>query len=134
MIRYILERLLQAIVSLIGVTIVVFAMVNLTGDPSLVMLPEDATPLSVRTGALSEWCGGFLYGLALGGIREDLARSDTVEEVMKDFYDISHAGFVTQAPNEEDETAYVEIVEYLRMSVLLLYQELQAVPASSRLQ
>ncbi|MDH5515826.1 MAG: YecA family protein, partial [Gammaproteobacteria bacterium] len=73
-------------------------------------------------------------GLALGGIREDLARSDTVEEVMKDFYDISHAGFVTQAPNEEDETAYVEIVEYLRMSVLLLYQELQAVPASSRLQ
>ena len=53
---------------------------------------------------------------------------------MKDFYDISHAGFVTQAPNEQDETAYVEIVEYLRMSVLLLYQELQAVPASSRLQ
>jgi len=43
MIRYILERLLQAILSLIGVTIVVFAMVNLTGDPSLVMLPEDAT-------------------------------------------------------------------------------------------
>lgn len=100
----------------------------------VVMLPDDTAPLSVRTSALSEWCGGFLYGLALGGIREDVARSDTVEEVMKDFYDISHAGFVTHAPNEEDETAYAEIVEYLRMSVLLLYQELQAVPASSRLQ
>lgn len=48
MIRYILERLLQAIVSLIGVTIVVFAMVNLTGDPSLVMLPEDASAEQVE--------------------------------------------------------------------------------------
>jgi len=43
MIRYILERLLQAVVSLIAVTIVVFTMVNLTGDPALVLLPEDAT-------------------------------------------------------------------------------------------
>lgn len=43
MIRYLLERLAQAIVSLLAVTIVVFSMVNLTGDPALVLLPEDAT-------------------------------------------------------------------------------------------
>jgi len=99
-----------------------------------VLLPQDNTPLSVRTRALGEWCEGFLYGLALGGIRDEGANSETVEEVMKDFYDISHAGFTTEAPNEGDEVAFTEIVEYLRMSVLLLYQELQAVPASTRLQ
>lgn len=99
-----------------------------------VLLPDDNKPLSVRTRALSEWCEGFLYGLALGGIREDAEKPGSVDEVMKDFYDISHAGFVTEAPDEDDEAAYAEIVEYLRMSVLLLYQELQAVPASTRLQ
>jgi yecA family protein len=99
-----------------------------------VLLPADSAPLSVRTRALSEWCEGFLYGLALGGVREEAAKTDMVEEVMKDFYDISHAGFITEAPNEDDEVAYAEIVEYLRISVLLLYQELQAVPVTSRLQ
>lgn len=99
-----------------------------------VLLPADTAPLSVRTRALSAWCEGFLYGLALGGVREGGTKTDMVEEVMKDFYDISHAGFVTEAPSEDDEVAYAEIVEYLRISVLLLYQELQAVPVSSRLQ
>jgi yecA family protein len=99
-----------------------------------VMLPADNAPLSVRTRALGEWCEGFLYGLALGGVRQGAATTGMVEEVMKDFYDISHAGFVTEAPTEDDEVAYTEIVEYLRISVLLLYQELQAVPVSSRLQ
>ena len=99
-----------------------------------VLLPADTAPLPTRTRALGEWCQGFLYGLALGGIRETTSKTEAVEEVMQDFYNISHAGFVTEAPDEADETAYMEIVEYLRMSVLLLYQELQAVPASSRLQ
>ena len=99
-----------------------------------VMLPNDSRPLALRTRALGEWCEGYLYGLALGGVRQDTAKTEMVEEVMKDFYDISHAGFATEAPDEDDETAYAEIVEYLRISVLLLYQELQAVPVPSRLQ
>ena len=84
------------------------------------LLPDDSAALPVRTRALSDWCGGFLYGLALGGIREDADLPETVREVMRDFYEISHAGFVTDAPDEGDETAYVEIVEYVRISVLLL--------------
>ena len=99
-----------------------------------VLLPSDTAPLSTRTRALGEWCEGFLYGLAIGGIRDAAEKPGTVDEIMKDFYEISHAGFVTEGPDEEDESAYAEIVEYIRMSVLLLYQELQAVPASSRLQ
>jgi yecA family protein len=99
-----------------------------------VLLPPDTSPLSIRTGALSQWCEGFLYGLALGGVREGAVQAETVGEVMKDFYEISHAGFVTDAPDEADEAAYAEIVEYVRMSVLLLHEELQAVPTSTRLQ
>ena len=97
------------------------------------LLPLDDVPLPLRTETLSQWCAGFLYGLALGGFREDVAMPDSVSEVMKDFYEISHARFDYDTMDEADETAYVEIVEYVRMGVLLLYEELQPVP-TTRLQ
>jgi yecA family protein len=98
------------------------------------ILPNDDTPLSVRTEALSQWCGGFLYGLALGGIREDAEMPANISEVMKDFYEISHARFAYETTDDADETAYMEIVEYVRMSVLLLHEELQPLSTSTRLQ
>ena len=61
------------------------------------LLPGDDAPLSLRTEALSQWCGGFLYGLALGGFRDDTEMPDNVNEVMKDFYEISHARFAYEA-------------------------------------
>ena len=97
------------------------------------LLPPDDVPLSLRTETLSQWCAGFLYGLALGGFREDVAMPDSVSEVMKDLYEISHARFDYDLMDESDETAYMEIVEYVRMGVLLLYEELQPVP-TTRLQ
>jgi len=97
------------------------------------LLPLDDVPLPLRTETLSQWCAGFLYGLALGGFREDVAMPDSASEVMKDFYEISHARFDYDLMDESDETAYMEIVEYVRMGVLLLYEELQPVP-TTRLQ
>ncbi len=41
--RYLLKRLLQTVVCLIGVTVVVFSLVHLSGDPVKLMLPPDAT-------------------------------------------------------------------------------------------
>jgi uncharacterized protein YgfB (UPF0149 family) len=98
------------------------------------LLPADSAGLPVRARALAEWCEGFLFGLALGGLREETALPDTVREVMQDFYDISHAGFHQDVPDEADEAAYTEIAEYVRMSVLLLHKELQPAPAPARLQ
>jgi uncharacterized protein len=94
------------------------------------LLPPDDVPLPVRTEALSQWCAGFLYGLALGGFREDVALPDSVSEVVKDIFEISHARFDYEMMDESDESAYMEIVEYVRMSVLLLYEELQPLSAT----
>jgi uncharacterized protein YgfB (UPF0149 family) len=98
------------------------------------LLPSDAATLPERTLALSEWCRGFLYGLALGGVREASELPETVREVMRDFYEISHAGFTCDMPDEADEKAYIEITEYVRMSVLLLHEDLQPAPEPARLQ
>jgi len=100
----------------------------------VLLLPDDDEPLALRTRALSHWCEGFLYGMALGGIRDDYPLPDDSAEIIKDFYEISHAGFSSEGTEDADEAAYQEIVEYVRMCVLLVHEELRPLPASPRLQ
>jgi uncharacterized protein YgfB (UPF0149 family) len=105
------------------------------GDLGLVLLlPKDDTPLSLRSKALGEWCQGFLYGLALGGVGEDRVRKGDVGEIMHDFYEISNTRFEHEVTDDDEESAYAEIVEYVRMSVLLCHEELRPLQAPQRLQ
>ncbi|MCK9275282.1 MAG: ABC transporter permease [Syntrophales bacterium] len=46
--RYILKRLVQAFVSLFAVTLIVFMLTQLSGDPALLMAPPDATPRDIQ--------------------------------------------------------------------------------------
>jgi yecA family protein len=98
------------------------------------LLPADDEPLAPRTLALSQWCAGFLYGVALGGIRDDAPLPNDSAEILKDFYEISHAGFAPEGTQDADEAAYQEIVEYVRMCVLLIHEELCPLPGNPRLQ
>lgn len=41
--QYILKRLVQAIVVLIGISVIVFIILHFTGDPAALMLPEEST-------------------------------------------------------------------------------------------
>ncbi|MBW3634247.1 MAG: ABC transporter permease, partial [Chloroflexi bacterium] len=41
--RYVSSRILQAIPALIGVTIIVFLLLQLSGDPASILLPLDAS-------------------------------------------------------------------------------------------
>lgn len=47
MIRYLLRRLGVSIVILVGLSLLVFAMINLSGDPVRLLLPPDASPETV---------------------------------------------------------------------------------------
>jgi len=42
--RYILKRVVQALVTVIGISIITFCLVRLSGDPTITMLPPDVTP------------------------------------------------------------------------------------------
>ncbi|HEY7712192.1 MAG TPA: ABC transporter permease [Candidatus Entotheonella sp.] len=46
--RYVLRRLGQAILALVILSILIFVLVRLTGDPTLLLLPEDATAADIR--------------------------------------------------------------------------------------
>ena len=91
------------------------------------ILPGDETGLADRTDALGEWCQGFLFGIGLAGTRIKLEEmSEETNEVLKDLGQIAQAGFEGDEDSDEDETAYTEVVEYVRVGVQLLYEELQA--------
>lgn len=89
------------------------------------LLPDDARPLSARAEALGDWCRGFLAGLGLAGIKRGRRLPEDINEVLRDFVEISKVDFDVEG-GEEDETAYAEIVEYARTGVLLTYQELRS--------
>ena len=48
MLHYTLRRLMLGIVTLIGVTIIIFVAARLSGDPTLLLLPQDATEQQVQ--------------------------------------------------------------------------------------
>jgi uncharacterized protein len=91
------------------------------------LLPADVEPLAQRVEALGLWCQGFLFGLSLGRSREVLDNlPGEAGEVIHDLAEIARAGFDSGDGNEEDadEAAYFELVEYLRVAVQILYEEL----------
>lgn len=91
------------------------------------LLPDDETALEERVAALSDWCGGFLYGLGIGRVAGPDQLTGEVGEIVKDFSEISRAEIAPPDGEEANETAYAELVEYVRAGALLVYEELGAV-------
>lgn len=104
------------------------------------MLPDDDEPLEDRVEALGDWCQGFVYGLAAGGIKQDTELPEDSKELITDILEISRAAYVIddeaemniaeEDGSEEDEVAFMEVSEYVRMGILLIYEELQPLQSS----
>jgi uncharacterized protein YgfB (UPF0149 family) len=89
-------------------------------------LPEDEQPLMVRAEALADWCQGFIYGLGIGGMADMDLLPDEAREVMNDLGEISRAYYEDDEDSDTDESAYMEVVEYVRAGVMLIFEELEA--------
>jgi uncharacterized protein YgfB (UPF0149 family) len=94
------------------------------------LLPDDEQPLEVRVEALGAWCHGFLYGFGAGGTAGQALLPDDVAEVLGDLAQFSRAGAVGSESPEVEEDAYIELVEFVRAAVQLVYDELAALRAS----
>lgn len=90
------------------------------------ILPDEKTNINMRAEGLGLWCQGFLTGLELNDVAIENREPDQVSEVIDDLIEISQISFGEIAENEEDESAYVELVEYVRLSVLMIFQELNS--------
>jgi len=94
------------------------------------LLPDDAEALMQRVDALAQWCQGFNHGLfvaARTSAAEDEIRSGNTAEIVSDFAEMAQVAVGPDEADAEGEAAYTELVEYVRVSVQLVYEELAAV-------
>lgn len=89
------------------------------------LLPEDTQPLQLRAEAMTEWCQGFLYGLAAGGVEDTEVLPEELREITEDIVEISRAS-ADSDEGEPGEAAYAELIEYLRVGVILVFETLEA--------
>lgn len=87
------------------------------------LVPDESASLAHRAEALGAWAHGFIYGLGVAGIEDESRLPKEVAEI------IGHLGEVTQAVSdgdgEDDESAYTELLEFVRTAALLVREHLQ---------
>jgi hypothetical protein len=94
-------------------------------DPDLgfePLLPAADAPVERRADALVEWCRGFLGGVGLSGSATAVLSADA-NEVLADLGRVAASRF-DYDDDEEDESALNEVLEFVRVGVLLLHTEL----------
>ena len=99
-----------------------------SGDMALkLLLPGDDERMAARAESLGLWCQGFMHGLGAGsdpGPDSPLLANDVTREIIADFSEITRAAFTTDETEAEAEAAYIELVEFVRVSVQLAFEEL----------
>lgn len=86
------------------------------------LLPPDEMDLKQRLQALQNWCQGFLYGVGLSKNRHQEFKI-IEQEFINDVVTFSRGLLSDCVETEENENAYLEVVEYLRAGVFNLYEE-----------
>jgi len=88
------------------------------------LLPEEEASVSERARALGEWCQGFLFGL--GQHAGERNWSGESHEVLQDFVEISR--LESDSSSEDDDEAYTEIAEFVRVAVQVIRKEVETSP------
>jgi len=91
-------------------------------------LPDDSEPMAARAQALSEWCQGFLYGVAYMGVTDDTDWGEEGRGILRDLLELSRID--ADSAEEADEQSYMELQEYIRSAVQILLVALQ--PAAEK--
>jgi uncharacterized protein YgfB (UPF0149 family) len=109
-----------AIVELYTATLTLFQ----NGEYALVpSISDDDAELCERGVTLSQWAHGFLAGYGLSGQKNTL--SDETKQILRDFANISgmQAEMRGLEDNNDNEADLTELVEYVRLSAMMMYSE-----------
>jgi len=89
------------------------------------------TSLPEQIHALGDWCRGFILGIGWDDTNTETLFGEDTTEVLSDITQMALAEPGTDPP-ETEERALVELEEYLRVSVQLIYEESCSFKLSSR--
>jgi uncharacterized protein YgfB (UPF0149 family) len=88
-----------------------------------ILIPGDDRPIEERTQALTLWCTGFLYGLGTSAADPQRLPGE-LGEIVRDLTEITHADVDASDTPEANESALAELVEFVRIGVQLVFDEL----------
>jgi uncharacterized protein len=91
------------------------------------LMPDDDRPIEERTRALTAWCTGFLYGLGTNGVADPQRLPGDLPEIVRDLTEITRAGVDASDSPEANESALAELVEFVRVGVQMVFDELETV-------
>lgn len=87
------------------------------------LLPDDETE-AIQLEAIAQWAQGFLMGLSLAGIENFSDYPEEVGEFVEAMTSISTADDYDLAGDDTDAEAIIELVEFIRIGVLLVNEEM----------
>lgn len=90
------------------------------------LLPEDES-VAIRLQAIAEWAQGFLMGLSLAGVKKFTDYTDEVSEFIEAMASIATVADYELAGDESDEQAITEFIEFIRIGVLLVNEEMNPI-------
>lgn len=90
------------------------------------LIPDDDEPIELRAEALTLWCNGFVYGLGSGGAPDPERLPGDAGEIVRDLAQIMRAGVDEREGIEANELALAELVEFVRVGVQVVFEELGA--------
>lgn len=93
------------------------------------MLTEEGMSLVDRVNELSSWCGGFVAGLGQDMIEAEKKKKHSPEfgEAIEKLIETAGISYTaTEEATEEDEGHFVDVIEFIRVAVLLVASELVA--------
>ena len=91
------------------------------------LLGGDEEHIVVRVDEIASWCGGYVQGFCHDGDSAIMEQSAEVQEIIQDIMDI--CGMEVDLTNsvshdlEEEEKAFAEVEEYLRVGVQIIFDE-----------
>lgn len=91
------------------------------------LLPSEDDCTVARATALAHWCEGFLHGLVAANHGDELkARlaAEPLADIISDMLQITRASADEDDDTESYDSAYTELVEYVRVTAQLVYEEL----------
>jgi hypothetical protein len=101
----------------------VYARPVATGAPLTLLLPEDIVVDAARLASVRDWCQGFLYGFGLGGEAAAQRLSPQARELLADIAEITRLDTATVDDSKENQSALIEIEEYLRVGAVLIRED-----------
>lgn len=90
-------------------------------------LPGDDRGLLTRAKAIGSWCDSYLHGLISSVTTEKLKKAINREPtsiLIKDLLEMTKATIGEEYDDETNERSYAELVEYTRIAVQLIFEEL----------